>query len=106
MLLPGSISLNRILRQWLRHNAYIGNAGLFHRIHHRGECAERHILIGPQENGLMLGIANLGAQFFRNLVDVDGVIAQEDTLRFIDADYRSEERRVGKECRSRWSPYH
>ena len=28
---------------------------------------------------------------------------------FIEAeikDYRSEERRVGKECRSRWSPYH
>ena len=22
------------------------------------------------------------------------------------AEYRSEERRVGKECRSRWSPYH
>ena len=22
------------------------------------------------------------------------------------AHYRSEERRVGKECRSRWSPYH
>ena len=22
------------------------------------------------------------------------------------ADFRSEERRVGKECRSRWSPYH
>ena len=22
------------------------------------------------------------------------------------AGYRSEERRVGKECRSRWSPYH
>src|SRR3712207_5583312 len=25
---------------------------------------------------------------------------------FYDADDRSEERRVGKECRSRWSPYH
>ena len=25
---------------------------------------------------------------------------------FIAAFYRSEERRVGKECRSRWSPYH
>ena len=25
---------------------------------------------------------------------------------FKPADYRSEERRVGKECRSRWSPYH
>ena len=23
-----------------------------------------------------------------------------------DNSYRSEERRVGKECRSRWSPYH
>ena len=23
-----------------------------------------------------------------------------------DPDARSEERRVGKECRSRWSPYH
>ena len=23
-----------------------------------------------------------------------------------NTDYRSEERRVGKECRSRWSPYH
>src|SRR5690554_4834977 len=27
-------------------------------------------------------------------------------LGFIFQDYRSEERRVGKECRSRWSPYH
>ena len=25
---------------------------------------------------------------------------------FIDEALRSEERRVGKECRSRWSPYH
>ena len=25
---------------------------------------------------------------------------------FKKADKRSEERRVGKECRSRWSPYH
>ena len=24
----------------------------------------------------------------------------------VDEDMRSEERRVGKECRSRWSPYH
>ena len=26
--------------------------------------------------------------------------------RSLPADVRSEERRVGKECRSRWSPYH
>ena len=29
-----------------------------------------------------------------------------NTARCADADDRSEERRVGKECRSRWSPYH
>ena len=29
-----------------------------------------------------------------------------DVLRRIRARSRSEERRVGKECRSRWSPYH
>ena len=27
-------------------------------------------------------------------------------LSFASVDARSEERRVGKECRSRWSPYH
>ena len=29
-----------------------------------------------------------------------------DTETVTSADSRSEERRVGKECRSRWSPYH
>ena len=29
-----------------------------------------------------------------------------ETLKYIEARFRSEERRVGKECRSRWSPYH
>ena len=28
------------------------------------------------------------------------------TRRIAHPSYRSEERRVGKECRSRWSPYH
>ena len=28
------------------------------------------------------------------------------TLLDLNGDPRSEERRVGKECRSRWSPYH
>ena len=32
-------------------------------------------------------------------------IAAADHLNFY-VDKRSEERRVGKECRSRWSPYH
>ena len=29
-----------------------------------------------------------------------------NALNFVIAAERSEERRVGKECRSRWSPYH
>ena len=30
----------------------------------------------------------------------------DDQWRLVLEDVRSEERRVGKECRSRWSPYH
>ena len=32
--------------------------------------------------------------------------ALEKVRPMLKADGRSEERRVGKECRSRWSPYH
>src|SRR3989454_10056283 len=36
-----------------------------------------------------------------------GYLMCENLIEPIDAAYsRSEERRVGKECRSRWSPYH
>ena len=34
-----------------------------------------------------------------NIIKVDGFLNHR-------IDTRSEERRVGKECRSRWSPYH
>ena len=35
-----------------------------------------------------------------------GVIRDWTAKWYADKDFRSEERRVGKECRSRWSPYH
>ena len=44
---------------------------------------------------------NLGLQY-RNL----GYFARADVYDFSKIAERSEERRVGKECRSRWSPYH
>ena len=44
-----------------------------------------YYLIGPYDLSMSMGIP---AQFDNNVFD------------------RSEERRVGKECRSRWSPYH
>ena len=33
-------------------------------------------------------------------------ISEEDDTQEKNTENRSEERRVGKECRSRWSPYH
>ena len=39
-------------------------------------------------------------KFFRELTE------QEKNRCVVATFYRSEERRVGKECRSRWSPYH
>ena len=44
-----------------------------------------------------------------NDIDIARLRELTDTLREHNRRYydeRSEERRVGKECRSRWSPYH
>ena len=39
--------------------------------------------------------------------EADRIAATIDAVhKLIGVDLRSEERRVGKECRSRWSPYH
>ena len=40
------------------------------------------------------------------LIDFARSIGKEDAEVYVDDGFRSEERRVGKECRSRWSPYH
>src|SRR2546430_14308783 len=47
----------------------------------------------------------------RSWVDEQGALVSQPTLtveelKAIVDEARSEERRVGKECRSRWSPYH
>ena len=36
----------------------------------------------------------------------EGKVSYEELKKVEDDAIRSEERRVGKECRSRWSPYH
>ena len=36
----------------------------------------------------------------------DGDFGKNGTIKLFEKRMRSEERRVGKECRSRWSPYH
>ena len=51
------------------------------------------------------GSRNLSKDESRGEVVCDdcGLVLEE---KVIDQGARSEERRVGKECRSRWSPYH
>ena len=41
-----------------------------------------------------------------SLTDEDEIIARIADAEVVLTNKRSEERRVGKECRSRWSPYH
>ena len=54
----------------------------------------------------VLGVPVLGST--RDLVQlrVSGIRCAVNAVGGIGARSRSEERRVGKECRSRWSPYH
>src|SRR2546430_17681397 len=47
---------------------------------------------------LKAGPAELAAMAMQHL--------NADTAYIVSSKWRSEERRVGKECRSRWSPYH
>ena len=56
----------------------------------------------------LIGIPSLSreeeaaADFLQNYIEETGIM----TGRSGNNIWRSEERRVGKECRSRWSPYH
>ena len=73
--------------------------------------SERRMLY---ERGMVPGEDELGpvllapASLFDLLDSLHRVLARlpEATVYDVQAEARSEERRVGKECRSRWSPYH
>ena len=54
------------------------------------------------EQAIRLLLEGIGEDITR-----EGLIDTPDRIaRMCEEIYRSEERRVGKECRSRWSPYH
>ena len=46
------------------------------------------------------------AWYVRNIISGKTEYAETEIIKDAEAAGRSEERRVGKECRSRWSPYH
>ena len=65
----------------------------------------------PKEHiGLMIKFLNgkISNKINKNLAEFNLTGVQHEIICFIDRNesQRSEERRVGKECRSRWSPYH
>ena len=58
----------------------------------------------PWERGTNENTNGLIRQFFPKGTEFDKVSRRE--IKHVQDLLRSEERRVGKECRSRWSPYH
>src|SRR5947209_3886972 len=75
-----NISARILALKWLRHNADIGNAGLFHSIHNSSKDAERHILIGAQVNGFLTWVWHSLSQFRRDLIHIDRIASQKDSL--------------------------
>src|SRR2546425_12750192 len=64
------------------------------------------VVLGPTSDGgyYLIGLRKMVPALFEGIAwSTASVFA--DTKKKIE-DARSEERRVGKECRSRWSPYH
>ena len=68
----------------------------------RGHKDQMQLEVGKIYEGKVTGITKFGA-FVELDKDTTGMVhISEVANTFV----RSEERRVGKECRSRWSPYH
>ena len=64
---------------------------------------DKHFLLNRAFVGTLLAIAVPIA--LQNMISF-GVAVMDSVMLGSFGDVRSEERRVGKECRSRWSPYH
>ena len=63
--------------------------------------------VGLDAAGIGLNLHVRGCSLYQKQANpVWDEAALKGRLRFADPELRSEERRVGKECRSRWSPYH
>src|ERR1035441_8424239 len=71
---------------------------------HPTDSAEEAVFYCERAAGFCDDVGNDDDTYFGSLVRMfEQALAVANTLPTSD---RSEERRVGKECRSRWSPYH
>src|SRR5215468_9642127 len=85
-----NISASACIRvQRLCHDAHVGDTGALDGVHHRGERAEGHILVGADKYRLILRVADLLAQLRLDLVDIDWIVAQKYALLLVDADHHA-----------------
>ena len=57
-------------------------------------------------NRAVMGVPRVAIAGIEQVIDFAREIGLADLIEIARIIARSEERRVGKECRSRWSPYH
>ena len=70
----------------------------------RRKTSVARVRLVPGQGKITVNKKELNEYFGRKTLEL--VIKQPLVLTGVTEQYRSEERRVGKECRSRWSPYH
>ena len=91
--------------RWVKQYNENGIAGLFSNY---SNCGRKSYLTDQQLNELKEIITGNEEKY--NLKDVKNLIKEKYGITYSEKQIwvvlRSEERRVGKECRSRWSPYH
>ena len=70
-------------------------------------------MVGGGEGAMIGNVHRIAARLDGRFDLIAGALSSDETRAAesaralgITRSYRSEERRVGKECRSRWSPYH
>src|SRR5260370_21562703 len=73
----------------------------------QNQAATGQKLTLPEDDpAAMQRVLNLQAESLSNTQYQNNIAALQNKSTILNLSLRSEERRVGKECRSRWSPYH
>ena len=68
------------------------------------DFADRRLQYGVSQTKLAV-MAGISREHLSRIESGKVAVTEEMKVKLLEA-LRSEERRVGKECRSRWSPYH
>src|ERR1041385_1758600 len=101
-------TLSRIAHEIIEGNPELDDVALVG-IQTRGvPLAQRLARLIEERAGVAPEVGTVDITFYRDDVTVRGgeaPLAAQPLVRATQLDFRSEERRVGKECRSRWSPY-